>query len=50
MYRPESRISFPSGHRSHPSGVENGLPVSNVMDAVKGPLVIKLDGMKKAEE
>ena len=30
--------------------LENGLPVSYVMDAVKGPLVIKLDGVKKAEE
>jgi uncharacterized protein len=30
--------------------LENGLHASYVMDAVKGPLVIKLDGVKKAEE
>ncbi|MGE5238586.1 MAG: anaerobic sulfatase maturase [Chloroflexota bacterium] len=30
--------------------LENGLPVSYIMDAVKGPLVIKLDGVKKAEQ
>jgi len=30
--------------------LENDLPVSYVMDAVKGPLVIKLDGVKKAGE
>jgi uncharacterized protein len=30
--------------------LEHGLPVSYVMDAAKGPLAIKLDGVKKAEE
>ena len=30
--------------------LENGLPVSYIIDALKGPLVIKLDEVKKAEE
>lgn len=30
--------------------LEHGQPVSLIMKAVKGPLVIRLDGMKRAQE